>query len=87
MILDTDALIDLKRKHPPALVWLATLAAPHVVNGIAAVELLQVNWDKLKSPPSPGIIFLVHAESQFSATPPCTPSMHTAPVNYKSRSQ
>jgi hypothetical protein len=46
MILDTDVLIDLKRKHPPALAWLATLPAPPLVCGLAAMELLFGSWDK-----------------------------------------
>ena len=46
MILDTDVLIDLKRKHPPAITWLAALPAPPLVCGVAAMELLYGSWDK-----------------------------------------
>ena len=40
MILDTDVLVDLARKHPAAMAWIASLTVPPRVSGIAAMELL-----------------------------------------------
>jgi hypothetical protein len=40
VILDTDVLIDLARKKPYALAWLANLSGAPSVGGIAALELL-----------------------------------------------
>ncbi|HEY3332900.1 MAG TPA: PIN domain-containing protein [Capsulimonadaceae bacterium] len=39
MIFDTDVLIDLSRKHPPALEWLASQGVPPILSGIAAIEV------------------------------------------------
>ena len=39
-MLDTDVLIDLSRKHPPALAWLETLTEYPTAAGFAALELL-----------------------------------------------
>lgn len=39
MILDTDVLIDILRKHPPAVTWFVGLKTAPSVSGIAALEL------------------------------------------------
>lgn len=39
MLLDTDILIDLSRRHPPALEWFASLTENPTVSGIAALEV------------------------------------------------
>ena len=41
MLLDTDALVDLIRKHPAATAWFAALATMPFVAGFAALELVQ----------------------------------------------
>jgi predicted nucleic acid-binding protein len=46
MILDTDVLVDLKRKHPPAVAWFATLSEWPLVAGFAALELTYGSWDR-----------------------------------------
>ena len=40
MILDTDVLIDLERKHPAALAWFAALPGTPSVAGFAAMEMI-----------------------------------------------
>ncbi len=40
MILDSDTLVDVLRKHPPAVAWLGTNPYPLFVSGIAAMEVL-----------------------------------------------
>lgn len=40
MILDTDVLIDLERKHPPAINWFAKLSGAPSVAGFAAMEMI-----------------------------------------------
>jgi predicted nucleic acid-binding protein len=40
MILGTDVLIDLERKHAPALAWFAGLPGPPSVAGFAAMEMI-----------------------------------------------
>jgi predicted nucleic acid-binding protein len=45
MLLDTDILIDLRRKLPAALFWLQSLPDPPAVCGFAALELLYGSWD------------------------------------------
>jgi len=40
MILDTDGLIDLERKHAPALAWFVGLPGPPSVAGFAAMEII-----------------------------------------------
>ena len=42
MLLDTDVMVDVLRRYPPALDWLASLGAePIGLPGLAAMELLQ----------------------------------------------
>jgi hypothetical protein len=40
-LLDTDILIDVQRRHPPAVAWFAGLAAPPPVPGLVVMELIQ----------------------------------------------
>jgi predicted nucleic acid-binding protein len=40
MILDSDVLIDILRKHPPAVAWFGSLTSLPPVCGIAALELI-----------------------------------------------
>jgi predicted nucleic acid-binding protein len=41
-LIDTDVLVDVLRKHPPALAWLASLGSEALgVPGLVAMELLQ----------------------------------------------
>ncbi len=41
-LVDTDVLVDVLRKHPPALAWLAALGTERLgVPGLVAMELLQ----------------------------------------------
>lgn len=41
-LVDTDVLVDVLRKHPPALTWLASLGSETLgVSGLVAMELLQ----------------------------------------------
>ncbi len=39
MILDSDVLIDLQRKHPPAVTWFTTTETPLHIAGIAVMEV------------------------------------------------
>lgn len=39
MLLDTDVLIDIERKLPAALAWVASLTTPPFVSGFAALEI------------------------------------------------
>ncbi len=41
MIVDTDILIDLQRKHPPAISWFASLDTVPNVPGFVVMELIQ----------------------------------------------
>ncbi len=41
MLVDTDILIDLQRKHPPAVAWFTTLPVMPAVPGFVAMELIQ----------------------------------------------
>lgn len=40
-VLDTDVLIDLLRKHPPAVTWIQSVDEPVSVPGYVALELYQ----------------------------------------------
>jgi predicted nucleic acid-binding protein len=40
-LLDTDVLIDVQRRHPPALAWFGSLAEPPSVPGFVVMELIQ----------------------------------------------
>jgi predicted nucleic acid-binding protein len=40
-LLDTDVLIDVQRRHPPAIAWFSSLTMFPVVPGIVAMELIQ----------------------------------------------
>ncbi|HET7425438.1 MAG TPA: PIN domain-containing protein [Gemmatimonadales bacterium] len=40
-LLDTDVLIDVQRRHPPALQWFTGLKEPPSVPGFVAMELIQ----------------------------------------------
>ena len=41
-LLDTDIIIDIQRKHPPAQAWIATFAPGRVgIPGFVAMELIQ----------------------------------------------
>ncbi|HEX7446789.1 MAG TPA: PIN domain-containing protein [Pirellulales bacterium] len=40
-ILDTDVLIDIQRRHPPAVAWFSTLTTLPAVPGIFIMELIQ----------------------------------------------
>jgi predicted nucleic acid-binding protein len=40
MLLDTDILVDLTRKHPPADAWIRSLTVLPDITGFAAMELL-----------------------------------------------
>jgi predicted nucleic acid-binding protein len=40
-LVDTDVLIDVQRKHPPAVHWFANLAQLPAVPGFVAMELIQ----------------------------------------------
>lgn len=40
-LLDTDILIDLLRRHPPAVAWFATLTEVPGVPGLVVMELIQ----------------------------------------------
>ncbi|PKO23391.1 MAG: VapC toxin family PIN domain ribonuclease [Chloroflexi bacterium HGW-Chloroflexi-1] len=41
-LVDTDVLVDVLRKHPPALTWLAALGSETLgMSGLVAMELLQ----------------------------------------------
>lgn len=40
-LLDTDVLIDIQRRHPPAVAWFSTLTNLPAVPGIVAMELIQ----------------------------------------------
>ena len=46
MILDSDILIDLQRKHPPAVAWFTTTSTPLHVSGIAVMEVFAGCKDK-----------------------------------------
>lgn len=41
LLVDTDILIDVQRRHPPALAWFATLTELPSVPGVVAMELIQ----------------------------------------------
>lgn len=42
ILLDTDVMVDIMRRHPPALAWLDSLGAEVVsISGLVAMELLQ----------------------------------------------
>lgn len=41
IVLDTDILIDLLRKHPPAIAWVKSLKEPLATTGYSALELYQ----------------------------------------------
>jgi predicted nucleic acid-binding protein len=40
-VLDTDVLIDVQRRHPPAVAWFAQLTELPVVPGFVVMELVQ----------------------------------------------
>lgn len=40
-LLDADVLIDVQRRHPPAVAWFSTLTTLPSVPGIVAMELIQ----------------------------------------------
>jgi predicted nucleic acid-binding protein len=40
-LLDTDIMIDLQRRYPPALSWFTSLAEPPALPGIVVLELMQ----------------------------------------------
>jgi len=40
-LLDTDVLIDIQRRHPPALAWFTSLAELPSVPGMVVMELIQ----------------------------------------------
>jgi predicted nucleic acid-binding protein len=39
-LLDTDVLVDVRRRHPPAVAWLASLPERPAVPGLAIMELV-----------------------------------------------
>jgi predicted nucleic acid-binding protein len=42
LLVDTDVMVDILRRHPPALEWLGNLGAEEVgIPGLVAMELLQ----------------------------------------------
>ncbi|MBM3129338.1 MAG: type II toxin-antitoxin system VapC family toxin [Chloroflexi bacterium] len=41
LLLDTDILVDVLRRHPPAIAWLDSRAEPVAVPGYVAMELFQ----------------------------------------------
>lgn len=40
MLIDSDILVDIVRKHPPAVAWFATLTARPFTTGFSAMELI-----------------------------------------------
>ena len=40
-LVDTDVLIDIQRRHPPAVAWFASLADLPTVPGLVVMELMQ----------------------------------------------
>ena len=46
MLIDTDVLIDIVRKHPSALRWFTTLAETPLVSGYSAMEFVNGCRDK-----------------------------------------
>lgn len=40
-LLDTDILIDVQRRHPPAVAWYAGLTALPMASGVAVLELVR----------------------------------------------
>lgn len=41
LILDTDVIIDVQRRHPPAMTWFASLTDVPLVPGLVVMELMQ----------------------------------------------
>ena len=41
LLLDTDVIIDVQRRHPPAMAWFASLTEVPVVSGFVVMELMQ----------------------------------------------
>ena len=48
-LFDTDVLIDVQRKHPPATAWFNALVDPPDVPGFVAMELVQAARNKLEA--------------------------------------
>jgi predicted nucleic acid-binding protein len=46
ILLDTDIAVDILRKHPPAMAWIASVKDPVCLPGIAALELYQGCYNK-----------------------------------------
>jgi len=45
-VLDADILIDIQRRHPPAVAWYASLSVYPTVPGLVIMELMQDAWNK-----------------------------------------
>jgi len=45
-LLDADVLIDVQRRHPPAVAWYTSLSAYPTVPGLVIMELMQGAWNK-----------------------------------------
>ena len=42
ILVDTDVMVDIMRRHPPAVAWIDSLGAEEVgIPGLVAMELLQ----------------------------------------------